>query len=118
MHKLSFSIIIDAPKEKVWHTMLDDTTYRQWTSAFQEGSYAVTDWQQGSKAMFLTPAGEGMVSRIVTHRPTEFLSIEHLGTVRNGVEDTDSDGVKGWNGALENYTLRETNGTSTLAIEM
>jgi uncharacterized protein YndB with AHSA1/START domain len=118
MDRLTFSVTINAPKEKVWRVMLDDPTYRQWTSAFQEGSYAVTDWSVGSKALFLSSQDQGMVSRIVAHRPNEFLSIEHLGTVKNGVEDTKSGEVKAWAGALENYTLKEANGASTLTIDM
>ena len=40
MEKLHFSISIKAPKEKVWDTMLNDVTYRQWTSVFNPpGSY-------------------------------------------------------------------------------
>ena len=75
MTKLTFSTTIAAPRELVWGTMLEDATYRNWTSAFQEGSYAVTDWKPGSKALFLAPDGTGMVSRIAEHRPNEFLSI-------------------------------------------
>ncbi|MEX2593834.1 MAG: hypothetical protein WD426_13755 [Anditalea sp.] len=37
--KLHFSKRINAPKEKVWDTMLKDETYREWTSAFTEGSH-------------------------------------------------------------------------------
>jgi len=118
MQKTSYSITIDAPKDKVWRTMLEDETYRQWTSEFAEGSYAVTDWNEGSKALFLGPDGSGMVSTIAAHRPAEFLSIRHLGVVKNGVEDTESDEMKGWAGALENYTLREAGGKSTLTVEM
>jgi uncharacterized protein YndB with AHSA1/START domain len=118
MNRVTFSITINAPKEKIWKVMLDDSTYREWSSAFQEGSYAVTDWKEGSKALFLTPEGSGMVSRIVGHRPNEFLSIKHLGTVKNGVEDTDSEKSKEWTNALENYTLREQDGKSTLTVEM
>ena len=118
MQRLTFSITIHAPKEEVWRAMLEDATYRQWTSAFHEGSYAITDWQEGSKALFLTPAGDGMVSRIVAHRPNEFLSIQHLGTVKNGVENTESGEAKDWAGALENYKLQETDGSSTLSVEM
>lgn len=118
MNRVTFSIAINAPKEQIWKVMLDDSTYREWSSAFQEGSYAVTDWKEGSKALFLTPEGNGMVSRIVGHRPNEFLSIKHLGTVKNGVEDTDSEKRKEWTNALENYTLREQDGKSTLTVEM
>lgn len=118
MQKLTFSTTINAPKERVWRTMLEDATYREWTSEFQEGSYAVTDWKAGSKALFLTPAGDGMVSRIAVHRPNEFLSIEHLGIVKDGVEHTDSDEVKGWAGAHEDYSLSEVAGGVRLTVEM
>lgn len=118
MDKLTFSTTINAPKETVWKAMLEDATYRQWTSAFHEGSYAETDWKEGSKALFLTPEKDGMVSRIKAHRPHEFLSIEHLGTVKNGVEDTETAGAQGWAGALENYTLKEVNGVSTITVDM
>src|SRR6266567_5981017 len=118
MHRIRFSTTIHAPKDKVWRAMLDDATYCEWTCAFQEGSYAVTDWKEGSKALFLTPAGNGMLSKIVAHRPNEFLSIMHLGIVQNGVEVTDNDDAKGWAGALENYTLHESGNKSTLTIEM
>ena len=118
MTKLRFSLTIDAPREVIWTTMLQDETYRQWTTAFQEGSYAVTDWKQGSKALFLAPDGSGMVSRVAEHRPNEYLSLEHLGIVKDGHEITDSDEVKGWAGARENYTLREHDGYLTLDIEM
>lgn len=37
MKKLHFSTTINAPKEKVWHTMLDDSTYREWIKAFSDG---------------------------------------------------------------------------------
>jgi hypothetical protein len=66
----------------------------------------------------LTPAGNGMVSSIVAHRPNEFLSIKHLGTVKNGIENTESEEGKGWAGAVENYTLREQDAASTLTVEM
>jgi uncharacterized protein YndB with AHSA1/START domain len=118
MTKLTFAITINAPKELVWRTMLEDETYRKWTSVFQEGSYAVTDWKPGSKALFLAPDGNGMVSRVAEHRPNEFLSLEHLGVVKAGVEDVSSAEVKQWAGARENYTLRENAGHVTLTIEM
>ena len=118
MTRLTFSTTINAPQALVWRTMLDDETYRKWTSVFQEGSYAKTDWKQGSKALFLAPDGSGMVSRVAEHRPNEYLSLEHLGIVKNGVEDTTSADVKQWAGARENYTLRENAGNVTLTIEL
>ena len=99
MEKLKFKTVINAAPEKIWKVLWDDTTYRKWTSAFSEGSYAETDWKEGSKVLFLDGKGQGMVSRIAENRPNEYMSIEHLGEVKDGVEDTSSDRVKAWAGA-------------------
>jgi len=123
MQKLNFKIDINAPKEKVWHTMLDDATYRLWTTPFSEGSYYKGDWSKGSKILFLGPNPEtgkegGMVSRIAENKHYEYISIEHLGIINDGVEDTTSDEVKIWAGALENYTFKEVNGKTTVLVNM
>jgi len=121
MEKLHFKIDINAPKEKVWDTMLDDNTYRKWTEPFMPGSYYKGDWNKGSKILFLAPGekGEGgMVSRIKENRKYEYISIENLGVVIDGKEDTTSDEVKGWAGALENYTFKEKDGKTELLVDM
>jgi len=122
MDKLHFSIAIDAPKKKVWNTMLDDNTYRIWTEPFMAGSHYVGDWSKGSKILFLAPGENGkmsgMVSRIKENRPFEYISIEHLGMVQDGKEDTSSEAVKGWAGALENYTFKEKGGTTEVLVDL
>lgn len=118
LQKLQFSTRINAPVEKVWDTMLNDGTYRKWTSAFTEGSYYKGSWEKGSKIQFLDPGGIGMVSKIVENKPYEFISIEHYGFVKDGVEDTESEEVKAFAGAHENYTFRETDGTTEVVVDM
>ena len=118
MEKINIKTVINAAPEKIWKVLWDDTTYRKWTSAFSEGSYAETDWKEGSKVLFLDGKGQGMVSRIAENRPNEYMSIEHLGEVKDGVEDTSSDRVKAWAGAHENYTLKKVNGKTELSIDM
>ncbi|MBL7709761.1 MAG: SRPBCC domain-containing protein [Chitinophagaceae bacterium] len=118
MEKLVFSTSINATPEKVWNILWTDATYRKWTTAFMEGSYAVTDWKEGSKVLFLDGKGMGMVSRIAVNQPNEYMSIEHLGEVKDGVEDTTSDRVKAWAGAHENYTLKKINDQTELTIDM
>ncbi len=123
MQTLHFSIQINAPREKVWHTMLDDQPYREWTKAFHEGSYYKGSWEKGSKILFLGPDPEtgeegGMVSRIAENNPHEFISIEHLGIVQNGVEDTTSEEARKWAPAYENYTLKDKDGATELLVDM
>lgn len=118
MEKINFSIEINAPKEKVWSTLWTDETYRKWTSAFSPTSYAVSDWKEGSKILFLDGEGNGMLSKIETLRPNEFMSFKHLGEMKNGLEDMESDKVKSWSGGLENYTLKEYDGKTELLVEL
>ncbi len=122
MKKLSLSILIDAPKQKVWNTMLEDKTYRIWTEEFSPGSHYVGNWNQGSKILFLGPTTDGklagMVSRIKENKLYKYISIEHLGEVYDGVEDTTSDRVKIWAGALENYTFIDKNGKTELVVDL
>ncbi len=118
MEKLEFKTVINAAPEKIWDVLWNDDTYRKWTSAFSEGSHAQTDWKQGSKVLFLDGNGHGMVSRIAENRANEYMSIEHLGEIRDGVEDTTSDNVKAWAGSHENYTLKKINGKTELSIDM
>ena len=123
MQKLHFSMLINAPKDKVWHTMLDDQPYREWTKAFNEGSYYKGSWEKGSKILFLGPdpnTGEegGMVSRIAENKPYEFISIEHLGLVQNGVEDTTSEAARKWAPAFENYTFNDKDGATEVLVDI
>lgn len=118
MEKQQFKITIDAPREKVWDVLWNDSSYPEWTSVFSEGSRAETDWKKGSKVLFLSGTGEGMVSRIEENIPNEFMSFKHLGTVKDGVEDIDSEKAKEWSGSLENYTLKTVNGKTELTVDM
>ncbi|SMC68692.1 SRPBCC domain-containing protein [Pedobacter africanus] len=116
MEKLEYKISINAPAEKVWNTLWEDKTYRQWTTPFSEGSSAETDWKKGSRIVFGDSSGNGMISRVADNIPNKFMSIEHLGMLKDGTEDFDSDEVKSWAGAMENYTLEEKNGNTELSV--
>lgn len=122
MEIIKFSIIIDASREKVWNTMLQDETYRIWASEFAEGSCYVGSWEKGSEIHFLGPDEEGnmggMYSSIKENVEHEFISIEHLGMISNGIIDTTSDEVKKWTPSFENYILLPKENQTELLIEM
>lgn len=111
MSRLEFDIHINAPRERVWHTMLDDATYRVWTAGFHDGSHYVGSWTPGTDIRFLGPTRDGtlsgMICRVRETRPLELVALTAIGMVHNGVEDRDSDAVRAWSGAIEEYTFRE-----------
>ena len=118
MDKLTWSVEIDAPKEKVWKTMLEPDTYRLWAAEFTAGSYYEGTWETGSKIKFLGPSKEGMVAEIAENRPYEYVSIKHVGFVQNDVEDRDSDEVKAWAPAYENYIFSENSGKTLVKVDL
>lgn len=110
----TFNIQINAPKEIVWQVLWNDDTYRKWTAAFHEGSHAKSDWQEGSKVLFLGPEGDGMYSRIQKMVANEQMIFEHLGEIKGGEEQPQSS----WAGAKESYYLSENNGATELRVEL
>lgn len=121
MANLKFTITINAPKEKVSDVMLSDKTYREWTGAFHEGSYFEGSWEKGSDINFVSVDNgkkSGIAGKIVENIPYEYVSIEYTGLVTDGVVDTTSEYVKQWQGAHENYSFIETDGVTTVNVEL
>lgn len=122
MENQQFSIVINAPKENVWHTMLDLDTYKIWTEPFMPGSFYEGDWNQGSKMLFLAPDEKGkmsgMVSQIKEIRLYEFISIEPKGVLEDGKENITGEKAKEWFGSFENYTLKEIDGKTEVIVDL
>jgi uncharacterized protein YndB with AHSA1/START domain len=125
MQKKHYSIVINAPRETVYKTMLNDATYREWTSAFAPGGYFEGDWSEGSEMRFVGSDPEhpeetalsGMITRVAKNTPNEFVSLEAVGQILNGVDDTTSDSVQQWLGAKEEYTFKEVDGGTELSVD-
>ena len=109
MKKLHFALNIQASATKVWQVLWDNVTYTKWTSPFMEGSYAVTDWKEGSKVQFLSPDGGGLFGLIDECRPKEYMSFKHLGEVIDFKELPIEEGPETWSGAMETYSLTKQN---------
>ena len=116
MERLHYSIEIKAPKAIVWEKLWSEETYPIWTSSFDEGSRAESDWKEGSKILFIAGNGHGMVSVIEENDPYNFMSFKHLGSYKDGEEDLESESVKEWSGAMETYRLEEKDEVTTLFV--
>ncbi|MDH2919555.1 MAG: hypothetical protein PXX73_10230 [Sideroxydans sp.] len=114
MQSLHYSIEIRAPKAHVHQLMLADKTYREWTAGFTEGSYYQGSWQQGAKILFLNHEKAGMSTRITEHRPAEFVSIEMLSEVHDGIPAQ----KRQWHEQFENYSYAEKHGMTTLQVDI
>ncbi len=122
MEKLRYSVTINAPVQDVWTTMLNDATYREWTSVFNSESSYEGDWNQGSEIRFLGPDGDGsvagMIATVEENRPNELISLRYVGQVVNGEDDTTSEAAKAFMGAQEKYAFSESEGSTTVDVEL
>lgn len=122
MEKLRYSVRIKAPAEVVWTTMLDDASYREWTSVFNSGSYYEGNWDKGSEIRFLGPDDDGslggMIATVEENMPHEFISLRYTGQIVDGADDTTSDAAKSFIGSHENYAFSESGGVTTVDVEL
>ncbi|MGI9649602.1 SRPBCC family protein [Chryseobacterium sp. RLHN22] len=119
METLSYEIIIDAPKQKVWDALWGNETYSEWTKFFSPGSQMKSDWQVGGKTYFTNTEGEGMVSTIDSLEKPDQIIFKHLGMVdKDGNEDTQSKEVMEWSGCFEKYILIDFDGKTKLHVEV
>jgi len=125
MKKLQFKREINATAQKVYEMMLglkSKSTYEHWTSAFNPTSTYEGSWEKGSKIYFagVDENGKkgGMVSEIEEHQPAKFISIRHYGLLDGDIEVTTGENVEQWAGGHENYSFQESNGITTVTIDM
>ncbi|NUE92810.1 SRPBCC family protein [Acinetobacter seifertii] len=118
METLIYEVQIEAPIEKVWEILWSSETYNAWTKFFAPSSSMHTDWQVGGKTYFLDGEGNGMVSTIDEMKKPEILIFKHLGMIKDGKEDLESEEVKIWSGSLEKYYLSQKNSVTTLKVEI
>jgi len=113
MEKIKFKTTINASKEKVWDVLFGVESYPKWTAVFTEGSQVETDWKKGSRAVFGNGTGNGMIAVIHENIPNQFLSIKHIGEIKDGKE-----ALHNWGESFENYTLNETDNQTELLIDI
>lgn len=122
MEKLHFDVEISADINKVYEVMLGEKSYSEWTAEFNPTSRFKGSWSKGSRIYFIGTNSEGkeegMVSRISENIPGKFVSIQHEGILKNGEEVTSGEEVERWAGSLEDYTFKQTNGITTVSVDV
>src|SRR3989344_4323683 len=116
MKKLQFSIKIKAPKEKVWNTLWDDKTFRDWANIIDEGTYMVGEMKEGNEVQFISgSSGYGVTSLIKKLTPNEFVLFKYMGdTKEGGTKKREQE----WTGGQESHSLTERDGITTLTVEL
>ena len=115
MKKQHFSIKIKAPKEKVWQTLFDDKTFRDWGNIIDEGQYMVGELVEGNEVQFISSSGFGVTSVIEKLIPHEYIAFKQVAdTLDSGAQERE----KEWAGGTESYELIEKNGSINLTVKI
>lgn len=114
MKELQFTIQIHADKQRVWDTLWQDKTFRQWAGIIDEGTYMVGDLVLGNEVQFISSVnGYGVTSLVEKVTPSSYLLLRHSA-------DTQDVGARGrdkeWTGGTECYTLEEAADITTLTV--
>ena len=114
MDELQFRIKINAAKQKVWDTLWQDKTFREWASIIDPGTYMVGELAEGCEVQFISSEnGYGVTSLVEKLVPNEFLLFRHSAdTQEAGKQERE----KEWTGGKESYSLSEKDGITTLTV--
>ena len=115
MKEIQFSIEINASKKRVWATLWEDVTFRDWASMIDEGTYMKGVMKEGNEIQFISSVnGYGVTSLIEKLNPNEFVLFRHSADTK---ECGQQEREKEWTGGTESYSLTEINGVTTLMIK-
>ena len=114
MKEFKFSVEINAAKEKVWKTLWNDTTFRDWAGLIDEGTYIKGVLKEGNDVEFISSVnGYGVTSLVDKFIPNELAFFRHKAdTQEAGSKARDNE----WTGTSERYELSEKNGQTTVTL--
>src|SRR5256712_7213366 len=105
MQKQRFSIEIKAPRERVWNTLWEDKTLRDWANIIDEGTYMVGELKEGNEVQFISSvSGYGVTSLVEKLTLNEFASFRQIADTKDRGE---REREKEWTGGTESYSLAE-----------
>lgn len=116
MKMMQFQIEITVPKAKVWSTLWEDKTFRDWANIIDEGMYIKGVMNEGEMIEFISSVnGYGVTSFIEKLIPNEYVLFFHNADTKEiGTQLREDE----WTGGTESYYLDEKDGITTLVVKM
>jgi uncharacterized protein YndB with AHSA1/START domain len=112
MHELRLSVDIRASKERIWDTLWQDETFRQWAGIIDPGTYMVGELKEGSEVQFISSEnGYGVTSLVEKVTPNEYLLLRHRADTQ---DEGQRERAQEWTGGKESYSLTSSGEATTL----
>ncbi len=113
MKEMKFKVEIHTAREKVWETLWQDKTLREWAGLIDPGTYMVGDVIEGSTVQFISAEGYGVTSLVSKLIPNEYVLFKHQTDTQDSGSNARDDQ---WTGGRESYTLTHEDGITTLVM--
>lgn len=115
MNEIQFLIEINATRERVWATLWEDVTFRDWANIIDEGTYMKGEMKEGNEIQFISSVnGYGVTDLIEKLIRNEYVLFRHSADTK---ESGQQDREKEWTGGTESYSLTEKNGVTVLTVK-
>lgn len=113
--KIEKSILINAPREKVWEVVTKQPGLGTWMKEFASDSRVEGNWEMGEKLIFTGDSGEGMQNEVVELVPNEITKLKPTALLKDGAPDPTQD-ISAFSDT-EDYIFSEENGKTKLEIK-
>ena len=116
MKNLTYSTIINKPKDVVFTTMIDKSVYPKWAKAWGAGMAIEGEWKEGAHISFFDHTHGGTKVIIEELSPYDVIKMKHIAMVNlqnKEIEPTD-DAMRKWIGSWEEYYFKDHEENQTL----
>ncbi len=116
MKTFTYSIKINRPRDQVFKTVTDRSTYPKWAKAWGEGMTYEGEWKEGQHISFYNQTEGGTKAIIEEISPNEHIKARHVAMVNpDNVEmELTDDMMRKWIGSREEYYFKEEGNNETL----
>lgn len=108
---MQFSVEIQATKEKVWDTLWQDETLREWAGIIDPGTHMVGELKEGNEVQFISGNGYGVTTLVEKLIAGKLLLLRHRADTQDSGKQ---ERKKEWTGGKESYSLTEKDRSTTL----
>jgi hypothetical protein len=116
MIEMNFRQEVNASRERVWQTLTQLDLYKKWAAAFCPDSYFEGEWKEGAEVCFTAKDMGGTRATMEKVIPNKLIRGRHVSMFDKDGNEDDSELARKWIGAIEQYSLSEENGVTTLEI--
>lgn len=115
MKKLTYSTIINRPKDFVFDRLTNKSVYPNWAKAWGDGMTYTGEWKKGGYMSFFDNSQGGTKVLFEDLRHNEYIRAKHVAMVNvdNKEVELKDDMMKKWIGSLEEYFLKKEDDTKT-----